>query len=117
MPKKKVFCYLERPHFSRVKICAQERNIVFKAKTRYNCTVSCIKNGTSPNSEQNFPKNYKNRLKFTLRSPKRVDINELVRSVDAQDQTLLVDCLSLDSGSNVNSSFILHTVNKILRQL
>ena len=33
------------------------------------------------------------------------------------NQTFLVDCHPLDSGSNVNSSIILHTVDDILRQL
>ena len=40
-----------------------------------------------------------------------------VGSLDASNQTFLVDCHPLDSGSNVNSSIILHTVNDILRQL
>ena len=38
-------------------------------------------------------------------------------SLDAPNQTFLVDCHPLDSGSNVNSSIILHTVDDILRQL
>ena len=38
-------------------------------------------------------------------------------SLDAPNPTLLVDCHPLDSGSNVNSSIILHTVDDILRQL
>ena len=44
-------------------------------------------------------------------------ISVLVGSLDAPNQTFLVDCHPLDSGSNVNSSIILHTVNDILRQL
>ena len=44
-------------------------------------------------------------------------ISVLVGSLDASNQTLLVDCHPLDSGSNVNSSIILHTVDHILRQL
>ena len=44
-------------------------------------------------------------------------ISVLVGSLDARNQTFLVDCHPLDSGSNVNSSIILHTVNDILRQL
>ena len=44
-------------------------------------------------------------------------INVLVGSLDAPNQTCLVDCHPLDSGSNVNSSIILHTVDDILRQL
>ena len=44
-------------------------------------------------------------------------INVLVDSLDAPNQTLLVDCHPLDSGSNVNSSIILHTVDDIFRQL
>ena len=41
-----------------------------------------------------------------------------VSSLDAPNQTFLVNCHPLDSGSNVNSSInILHTVNDILRQL
>ena len=44
-------------------------------------------------------------------------ISVLVGSLDAPNQTFLVDCHPLDSGSNVNSIIILHTVNDILRQL
>ena len=38
-------------------------------------------------------------------------------SLDAPNQTFLVDCHLLDSGSNVKSSIILHTVDYIMRQL
>ena len=41
----------------------------------------------------------------------------LVGSLDAPNQTFLVDCHPLDSGSNASSSIILHTVEDILRQL
>ena len=41
----------------------------------------------------------------------------LAGSIDAPNQTFLVDCHPLDSGSNVNNSIILHTVDDILRQL
>ena len=44
-------------------------------------------------------------------------ISVLVGSLDAPNQTFLVDCHPLDSGSNVNYSIILHTVDDILRQL
>ena len=44
-------------------------------------------------------------------------INVLVGSLDAPHQTFLVDCHPLHSGSNVNSSIILHTVDDILRQI
>ena len=44
-------------------------------------------------------------------------INVLVSNFDAPNQTFLVDCHRLDSGSNVYSSIILHTVHDILRQL
>ena len=44
-------------------------------------------------------------------------ISVLVGSLDAPNQTFLVDCHPLDSGSNVNSSIILHSVDDILRQL
>ena len=44
-------------------------------------------------------------------------ISVLVGSLNAPNQTFLVDCHPLDSGSNVNSSIILHTVDDILRQL
>ena len=40
-----------------------------------------------------------------------------VGSLDDPNQTFLVDCHPLDSGSNVNNSIILHTVDDILRQL
>ena len=38
-------------------------------------------------------------------------------SLDAPNQTFLVNCHPLNSGSNVNSSIILHTVDDIQRQL
>ena len=41
----------------------------------------------------------------------------LVGSLDAPDQTFLVNCHPLDSGRDVNSSIILYTVDDILRQL
>ena len=44
-------------------------------------------------------------------------IGVLVGSLDAPNQTFLVDCHPLDSGSNANSGIILHTVDDILRQL
>ena len=44
-------------------------------------------------------------------------ISVLAGSLDAPNQTFLVDCHPLDSDSNVNSSIILHTVDDILRQL
>ena len=44
-------------------------------------------------------------------------ISVLVGSSDAPNQTFIVDCHSLDSDSNVNSSIILHIVDDILRQL
>ena len=44
-------------------------------------------------------------------------ISVLVGSLDAPNQTFLVDCHLLDSGSNANSSIILHTMDDILRQL
>ena len=44
-------------------------------------------------------------------------ISVLVGSLNAPNQTFLVDCHPLDSGSNVNSSIILHTVADKLRQL
>ena len=44
-------------------------------------------------------------------------INALLGSLDAPNQTFLVDCHPPYSGSNVNSSIILHTVYDILRQL
>ena len=44
-------------------------------------------------------------------------ISVLVGSLDAPNQTSLVDCHPLDSSSNINNSIILHTVDDILRQL
>ena len=44
-------------------------------------------------------------------------ISVLVGSLDAPNQTFLVNCHPLDSGRNVNNSIILHTVDDILRQL
>ena len=43
-------------------------------------------------------------------------ISVLVSSLDAPNSSFLVDCHPLDSGSNVNSSIILHTADDILRQ-
>ena len=48
---------------------------------------------------------------------KQKHIGMLVGSLDAPNQTFLVDCHPHDSGSNVSSSIILHTVDDILRQL
>ena len=44
-------------------------------------------------------------------------ISVLVGSLDAPNLTFLVNCHPLDSGRNVNSSIILHTVDEVLRQL
>ena len=44
-------------------------------------------------------------------------ISVLVGSLDAPNQTFLVDCYPLESGRIVNSSIILHTVDDILRQI
>ena len=44
-------------------------------------------------------------------------INKLAGSLDAPNQIFFVDCHPLNSGSNVNSSIILHTVDDILQQL
>ena len=44
-------------------------------------------------------------------------ISVLASSLDAPNQTFLVNCHPLDSGRNVNSSIILHTVDDILRQV
>ena len=41
----------------------------------------------------------------------------LVGSFNTPNDTFLIDCLLLKSGSNVNSSIILHTVDNILQQL
>ena len=41
----------------------------------------------------------------------------LLGSLDTPNDTFLIDCLPLESGSNVNSSILLHTVDDILRQL
>ena len=48
---------------------------------------------------------------------KSISVSVLVGSLDVPNQTFLDDCHTLDSGSNVNSSIILHTVDDILRQL
>ena len=44
-------------------------------------------------------------------------ISVLVGSLDAPNQTFLVNCHPLYNGRNVDSSIILHTVNDALRQL
>ena len=43
-------------------------------------------------------------------------INVLVGSLNVPNQTFLVYCHPFDSGSNVNCSIVLHTVDDILRQ-
>ena len=48
---------------------------------------------------------------------KQKHISVLVGSLDAPNQTFLLNCHPLDSGRNVNSSIILHTMDDILRQL
>ena len=48
---------------------------------------------------------------------KQKSINVLVGSLNASNQTFLVHCHPLDSGSNVNSCIILLIVDDILRQL
>ena len=48
---------------------------------------------------------------------KRKYINVLVGSLDTPNNTFLIDCLPLESGTNVNSSIILHPVDDILPQL
>ena len=48
---------------------------------------------------------------------KQKNINVLMGSLDAPNQTFLVDCHPLNSGSNVHKSITLHTVDDILRQL
>ena len=44
-------------------------------------------------------------------------INVLVNSLDTPNETFQIECLPLESSSNVNSSIILHTVDDVLRQL
>ena len=44
-------------------------------------------------------------------------INVLVNSLDTPNETFRIECLPLESSSNVNSSIILHTVDDVLRQL
>ena len=48
---------------------------------------------------------------------KQKHINAIEGSLDAPNQTFLVNCHPLDGGRNVNSSILLHTVDDILRQL
>ena len=44
-------------------------------------------------------------------------INVLVGSLDTPTDTYFIECFPLESCSSVNSEFILHTVDEILRQL
>ena len=44
-------------------------------------------------------------------------LNVLVYSLESQNKTFLIECLPLESSSNVNSSIILHTVDDVLGQL
>ena len=44
-------------------------------------------------------------------------INVQVGSLDTRNETFLIECLLLESSSNVNSSIILRTVDDVLRQL
>ena len=54
---------------------------------------------------------------YEVEDAKQKYINVLVGCLDAPNQIFLVDCHSLDSSSNVNSSIILRIVDDILRQL
>ena len=44
-------------------------------------------------------------------------ITILVGSLDTPDKTFLIECLPLESTSNVSCNIILHTVDDVLRQL
>ena len=44
-------------------------------------------------------------------------INVLVGNLDSLNETFVIECLSLESSSNVSSSIILHTVDDVWRQL
>ena len=44
-------------------------------------------------------------------------INVVVGSLDTPNETFLIECLPLESSSNVYSSIILHTMDDVLRQL
>ena len=48
---------------------------------------------------------------------KQKSIDVLVGSFDTPNETFLIECLPLESSSNVNSSSIVHTVGDELRQL
>ena len=51
-------------------------------------------------------------------NPRSTDYNvDALTTTPSRRYRALVDCHPLDSGSNVNSSIILHTVDDILRQL
>ena len=47
---------------------------------------------------------------------KQKHINVLVGSLDTPNETSLIECLPLESSSNVNCSIILHTMDDVLRQ-
>ena len=44
-------------------------------------------------------------------------INVLVGSLNSPNEIFLIECLPLESSSNVNSTIILHTVDDVVRQL
>ena len=48
---------------------------------------------------------------------KYITDNALVGSLGTPNEKFLIECLPLESSSNVNSSIILHTVDHLLRQL
>ena len=54
-------------------------------------------------------------MKQRLLNESTLDV--LVGSLESPNQTFLVDCHPLDSGSNVNISIIVYTVDDMLRQL
>ena len=83
---------------------------------------ACVAKFASQKEEQIQELHVLNDKKFFLivdeaEIAKQKYISVLVGSLDAPNQTFLVDCHPLDSGSNFNSSIILHTVDDILRQL
>ena len=81
---------------------------------------ACVAKFASKKEEQ-VPELFRDKTIFEIADEaeiaKQKYISVLVGSLDAPNQTFLVDCHPLDSDSNVNSSIILHTMDDILRQL
>ena len=78
---------------------------------------ACVAKLASQKEEQIQELLRDNKIFLIAEVAKQKYISVLVGSLDVPNQTFFVNCHPLDSGRNVNSSIILHTVDDILRQL